>query len=818
MQFHSPAGNTQTDSRERLIPGKIYPGTVISCSPASNTLTVSVDKQDVALTGCVYAAGIFSGLLGFKLTYFPPQGTRVNVMYGTPAYIVGCIPSDKPDNHGAGSRTITGDPLDRNKLANADGGENQRNHTAPNDLLEGEFEITNMLGVALTMLTNLAKLSAGDRASVEVHLLNEMVRVVSTTFRHHSSFGDFEIYNNGRLNVVWNGTSYEHESYGQLGPKDPKIPVEGNLTDFTKIDRVLDTGRWRFSNYLGFLGDFIHFFVTDPTTTLGKLAEDALRSGKAHVHVGNDGSILMQSVTEIVLERVCRIPVPVQVKPDDDPKGIKSEDYEKLEARFLKIWDYGKDPKDMAKTCYQLREYARWFSGYHSLARMHQMEAKGKSYRVPTEGETPEPSWCNEEDDVKKANPGADEKYQQFKDVYSTFRIMRDGSHVNLDGFGNATVTGMNGVHVSSATHLTIEAAGNVSIVAGQDIFVKARRSIEIAAVFGGLKMKARTWWHALCEKGTLWIKSDANAPGMVAASANPDPNFPDAEVYDKAIIIDATLGGAVVQSAKQMILETNGASKDDDDLGASIIIQSLHGDTRVRSGRHIELKATRHLLTKAGMSFVAVCGKALWHVRQQLFDINQSFTIRGTTLNCRTVRAETVNAKTSIRGPKRQAQIDPASSSKLPLRPHFNHIDKMPENDSLDPKPATGDDVKDRVEYEGKANGSSVVSAFPTTSPSWKFENVKLDTLYETLSQQRIRTDKDLGDLYSTWNWSTDGVLKAPRNGTSAPYASKEKQLTHTGGEDLHKPSTKAYKDLGAKPADLVPTAITFRYLKRKS
>lgn len=820
MHFATSSGKPTTAARDQLQYGTIYDGAVVGMAPTDNAVAVKLDKLGVTLPACQFAAGIFSGLLGYKLTYYPPQGTKVKVLYSDVSYIIACVPSDKPDEHGNGSRTITGDPLARRDLANAQAGVSHRAHTAPEDLLEGEFELTNMLGVALTMLTNLAKLSAGDRAVVECHLLNEMVRVVSTTFRHHSSFGDFEIYNNGRLNVVWNGTSYEHEAFGQLGPKDPKIPVADNLTQFDQIDRVLDTGRWRFSNYVGFLGDFLHFFVTDPTATIGKLAEDALRSGKAHLHVGMDGTILMQSVAEIVLERVCRIPVPVQIKPDDDPGATKAQDFNRLEASFNKLWNYGTDPRDMGKTVYQLREYARWLSGFHSLARFHQVEAKGKEYRIPGETEIPAPEWTNKETDREQANTGSAVRY---RDTYSTIRVMRDGSHVNLDGYGNACVMGIAGVSISSVTDINIEAAGDVNIVAGQNLNIKARRSIEMSAITGGLKLKARAWWHALCERGTLWIKSDAVDPAKDDVSAPDSPDDPEPEVYDKAVILEASRGGSVVQSERQLLIQTKGAPDSDDeaDVTASLILQTKHGDVKARAGRHLGLRAAQKMKFKAGQEWLVSCGKAIWQVTQQFFDINHYLTLRGSTLHTQDIRANQLNAARSVRGPKRGAQPDPAAAaSRTPLRPHFNHIDKMPEDGSLDPQLATADDTAALSDFIAADAPSGPVPAFPTKTPQWDYEILNPEQRYESLSQQRIRNDvaEDGSDLYGTWTWSSDRLKSAPGTGSTAPWASKVKHLVHTGGEALHKPSATPYKNLGTRQTALKAQSVVFRYIKRQN
>ena len=78
--------------------------------------------------------------------------------------------------------------------------------------------------------------------------MDDMVRIVSETFKHYSAFGDYQIYNDGRLNVRFDGTSYEHESFGKLSDQDPLVDLDSNKVDFK--DTFTQTGRWRFSEYI----------------------------------------------------------------------------------------------------------------------------------------------------------------------------------------------------------------------------------------------------------------------------------------------------------------------------------------------------------------------------------------------------------------------------------------------------------------------------------------------------------------------------------------------------------------------------------------
>ena len=63
-------------------------------------------------------------------------------------------------------------------------------YTPGRDVLPGEKEYSNNMGVWLRLLINMAQLSAGELAKVEVGLMNDMVRIVDNYFAHHNVGGD----------------------------------------------------------------------------------------------------------------------------------------------------------------------------------------------------------------------------------------------------------------------------------------------------------------------------------------------------------------------------------------------------------------------------------------------------------------------------------------------------------------------------------------------------------------------------------------------------------------------------------------------------
>lgn len=504
----------------KLEAGKIYQGVVSSTLPGNDTFAVRLDSLSIDIT-CVCAANILSGLFGFKTSYVPPQKTKVLVLYSAKnlSWVIGSLPTVAidPNQH---NRKVTGPDATSYTASQVFTSRNSKSatvavsHKPPVDLVEGEIHIENMLGTALTLLRGMASISAGDLARVECHLLDDMVRILSDTFQHFTAFGNQRISNDGgKLNVVWHGTSNDFEAWGLPRVGDAKLPINPDKTvGMDNVDGVLDDGRWRFSQYIGWLGDFINLFITDPVTSLGKIAEGQFRGGKARMHVNNDGSIIVQSVADIVLEKVVRIPVPNPIRLENDPAGNRSDDTLK-HTDYLKTWTPS-DSNNLFEMVFQLRDYARWLNNTHSLGRFYQMD---RDFQVPTEAQTPVPDLNSGELDKKSVNGGI----SNWRIAYSTIRIYRDGSYQQVDAYGNATTTTSTGYFVSTPRDLYLQAGGSINLVAGRDINLVAQKNIGLSAITQAVRIKGETSVMILANAGHLIMEVIGNFVTKIISTIN---------------------------------------------------------------------------------------------------------------------------------------------------------------------------------------------------------------------------------------------------------------------------------------------------------
>jgi hypothetical protein len=550
--------NSQNDAVN--VTGNVFEGVITSYLKGNEQFKVEVPQLAPFERNCVWAAGAMSELLGFNFNYAPPIGSKVLVY--TPdehhGYIIGCSPTaNLNDNYGVARKGTSGGRgeakttyYNQSKYFehlrqswHRDGDEkfsvtNDRNSGSapPVDLVEGEIDMTNLMGVGLQMMRHFSILKGGEMAKVEACLLDDMVRIISHTFRHFSAFGDYKIYNDGgRLNVVWDGTASDWEAWGHAKPGIERSKVHPSADKVADIevesDNLENKARWRFSSYIGFLGDFINLFVTDQLDA-GPKEEHMSRSGKGRIHVNEDGSILAQTVNDIILERVCRIPVPLQKKREDHPEGdghlTNKELPEPTDQEPIKSWDWNASGGvDKTFWCvYQLRDYGRWFSNYYSKARFQQLK---EDWEVPPEGDVPLPEKVHSgEIDKITANTNIS---PDTADVYSTIRLWRDGSISLNDGYENSVVMSRTGINVSSATNLQLEAAGSVNIVAGRDFNVVARNSADISAIKGGVSIRGENFIQQY-SKGGILIESEGRMAAPSVWSTD-DMDKPDAHQYD---------------------------------------------------------------------------------------------------------------------------------------------------------------------------------------------------------------------------------------------------------------------------------------------
>lgn len=807
------------DGRGLLQVGSVYQGRIASLAKGGR-YNVVVDTPRGNVADCFFLGGICSGLLGFKFSTILPVGTRVAIAYGRPSFIFAVGNADPPDAKNGGNRSaLWGDAVNPSTSSGTEG-----DVSVAEDLVPGEFEIGNMFGVTMQFLTTLMAMKAGDRAKVEVHLLNDMVRLVSGQFRHVSGLGEELIFDHGRPSLERSWSTYRHEVLNKLKDREKLFETKGDEVDKQQIDRINSLGRSRFLEYVGFMGDFIHSFITDPPAALVDLATATSmdRAGKSWQHRGLDGTIITQSIAEIRSEVVTRIPVAVRKKNHEDPEITKARRYAELEKSYLKLWNYGKrEDKNAYRTAYELREYARYLTRYQAFARALQLSDE---FRVPTEAGSPVPSRTNLEEDRGIAN--ADVEYEE---VYSVISQLRDGSIIIHDGYGSSVTLSNGNVQISAARHLDLEAAGDIRLAAGGSFYVKAKRNIEMSASVGGMILHSFSVMKALCERGSVWLKT-----GAKASETDPkEDGAPAPEILPHGIYLEATDSGIGIRANKELALASDATPTDKEDRNELTgITLSAKANIHVQSGNFLVLASLRDIVMSASKALVTHAAR--WYGKHSEISWGKIFMRPNAgKLSTVTLDAKRLRVTESIRS-KKQGPITDPDASTGGVASHFNHVQILEKPEELVFE--EGEDEKTLASLDYAAVEALVdVSTWKSTQdgPRWQFfanneyhwdsREEQKGALVQTLTQQHIVRDSpdywgDGSTPYDTWNWKSDKIVSLPRTGDNKQgFGGTAKQYQAPTGQNLHVASSTPAASFGSPTRTWTATDVTsFKILKR--
>lgn len=644
--------NLSQGAATKPTPYCIYPGKVSQVDLQTRTLD-TVILGDFNVNHCKMMCDTLSQVLGFTSTALPAVGTEVLVVYtpGGNSYVIGGAQPDYIAPPKAARYATGGDYSDTNEFVNKIAYGTSRHESidsfigrganSPFDMLPGEKEWTMNTGVLIRLLYNFAQMSAGDLAKVEVGLMNDMVRIVDNYFVHHNVGGDTLIWSSGKTTQEDHFTSHGFEAEGKTSEHEPLCsegrgsyyydPKASTGDDYQDVDK---TGRWRKSTYIGYLGDMLHTWISDPTKVIStwNSSLDAYRTGRCRHWLGTDGSVMVQAVGAIHLEVAPRVIIPVVPHKWDNPEIDIVKKMENLNSEFLKIWQGDAAWIDCRTAAWQMRSYARYMTQWHSLARWRMMEAAGLA-KVPTEPEGNEPKAGCEEKERKKV------VIDSIPDYFASF-TMDQGGGISMIANGHTSVVMNNGdIQIAGPGNLEVKMAGMISFI-GRSISLKAIDNIEIAAICGKLWLRARAAWNAICERGRMWLKSDMKPAwginyGDIAGSyplPNP-PIKPEKENCSFGIVIDTVDRPILIKGERGVMVSTK--EKD-----SPIYLKTKRGikkDDRsaiwMVSGGHIALQAKKNIFQYA-KKCIGMHAETAMGISTNVLKISDKFIMRGGSIH----------------------------------------------------------------------------------------------------------------------------------------------------------------------------------------
>lgn len=749
-------------------------GIILAYFPETNKVKVDVGQDKPMAT---WVSGWFSSFMGLNTNYKPEVGSRVRVVYDhrqNNYYVISCVPSGFAGDKAFRSKTEgTTDVKVEDMFTPTTQTLDESDNSLNRNTVQGELDLENMYGVALQILRFMSRLKASDRAAIECHVLDDFVRVVSENFQHISSFGDFRIYNDGgRLNVRWDGTHREHEA---LNLQDPTGQALGtmrgkNHVDVDSVEGFESIGRNRFSLWMGHLGNFIHVFLTDPVEGMAGITESlqANRTGRFKAHVNLDGSLLVQSVGDIVFEKVVRIPVPMERHRPEDPEGDQPDGVESPGLNGsgpdpLANW-VPEDSDNLWKDAYKLREYARWFSQWYSMA---EFRKQPKDWAVASEVVTPAPDKDLGDKAKARRNSGyTEELHTEYVDRYATIRIFRDGSVLTMDAYGDSVHMGGGVVNVSAVRALNLGSAGEVNIT-GRDINLSARRSIDMTAHEGGILMRGRNWLQSVCERGTILLH------GMA-------PKTPE---------------GGDSEGDKRRLLSESGVLIRSD--AADITLYSRFSDIRLDMDFLGSLYVkSRRILASTGQFFAkSSFGGSLFNF------VPGAAQIRG-LLDIDSLRSKTITTSTKVEDPTQKG---------------FNHVFHVDPEDYAGAEDSMGDKDQDAPEELDEVELTGVDDVFKHR-PSGEYDR---EALYENHTDRELRLNPGLvemagldPDTHTKEDWGMGVGTPGAVEGAPYPGLNARQSRYESTDSDLNTPSAKNEFDNKAEP--FKPQTITKPMIKQ--
>jgi hypothetical protein len=352
-------------------------------------------------------------------------------------------------------------------------------------------------------------------------------------------------------------------------------------------------------------------------------------------------------------------------------------------------------------------------------------------------------------------------------------------------------------VQVSASRHLDLEAAGDVRIVAGRSMYLKARRNIELNATYGGLIISSYAWLKLLCEKGSTWVRSNADTrrdkDGGYKTPEPHGPGHPQPEIggleenKPAALIVEAPRGNVGIRADCQIAVMVEGGPESETDDWHDVRIYTK-GNVTADGHQGIKMVANKAMEVAVGQ-VLAVSVPTIITDARQMFTEDGAVAVVGSRFYCGSVDTTRVTA-------------DSASTKS-------GKVGKTPEDWSHQPYEIKSDaalkamsetkilkSIHPKLIWESASEGPKW--GFSATSEYiWDARDTALGERPQTLTNQYLQHDMPDPDIwkgpgYNVWNLKRSPIgaprMKEPIRGGFG-YDEIQYKAGDDQGVNLHKP-----------------------------
>jgi hypothetical protein len=331
----APDPNTEADDEQTIKTDFLACGTITRATPGTYDYIVSIPGRarlvcrqiDSALAKPLGVSGISMLLENTPvLVWIPTSDANYGFILGAvPSVVQGAQQIEKirtspllmhllnPESGASmwseqAYSTPQGDSRNRDKLI--------ANNQRLGDVLPGDWGKQNIYGVLMGIFGMVATMRASDRAKLEVHVLDDLVRMVSNQFQHMSSLGEMHIYNDGGLvSFEFAGSGHDLEVAGA----EDEYNEDGIFEEQERDDKYLQadfklavegqTVKRRCQVFLGAVSDLFQMFIARPAAGVETYESETLLQGLFHAQVDSSGSLGITAANGIKLRLRRREPV-----------------------------------------------------------------------------------------------------------------------------------------------------------------------------------------------------------------------------------------------------------------------------------------------------------------------------------------------------------------------------------------------------------------------------------------------------------------------------------------------------------------------------
>lgn len=528
----APAVNSRNQSAKQqqdLYTWRFATGLVVRSSPGAYDMLVRLDDTGKEIS-CRSAADTVSTIIGAKDMTVIMEGSPVIVFLATKSAEFGLVlGAISPVLHGAiseeagkafgpiyyqanpeSSAALWSEEAYKTPVYDSNNQQKQiANANRPVDTLPGDWGKINDFGVSFGLFGLTAVMRASHMATIEVHHLDDLVRMVSGQYQHFAPYGEHQIYNDGgHITVEIAGSMRQPETLGEDdyvtgddGIFDYEAQVDETYQDAVYRNNVPQrTLKRRFQAFIGALADGGQIFVANPEEGQETYDRESKHEGLVQAGISAGGRVMLRTAGGISLLRYDRIPVPKKLLEPWDPDGTKVEDSDPFEAKtpfeFSESDPYGRH--------LELRDATAW-----RLGKMYQRfdEAEDDWY-VPEETDLDTPS------DVYDRGTQSREDYQKHDKQIAGVHIEDDGSIVIRDAWGSEIYMRGGNIIISSSGDTMIQPGKSAVILGGDDTIIKARNSVDITASEKDVRIAAKGNFHCYTEEKGILLETASETSG----------------------------------------------------------------------------------------------------------------------------------------------------------------------------------------------------------------------------------------------------------------------------------------------------------------